>query len=280
MKPKKEVVKIHTGKQLAMVAAVCLLFLTATTLASACDAGIGVVKTADPTTICDGDAVTYTYEVTNTGTVNLTGIVLDDDKLGTINCPKTELVPGESMTCTATTNLYIGNPWNDYAIVRNVVTVSGTGTTGEFVYRRDDATVTIWRCDREREEMRTIGFWKHQFAVATGNNKGHAQIDSTTLKSYLSIDVFGNTIETLDEGYGALWIKKAPMEDRAIQQCFGTLLNFANGAALESTPVDINYDKVLDTTFGDAMDDAENRFLSGDYEGAKDICDSINNMDE
>jgi len=32
-------------------------------------------------------------------------------------------------------------------------------------------------------DLRTIGFWKHQAAVATGNSRGKAQIDAETLAS-------------------------------------------------------------------------------------------------
>ena len=46
--------------------------------------------------------VTWTYVVTNTGSVPLGGITVVDDKIGSITCPKTSLAPGESMTCTAT----------------------------------------------------------------------------------------------------------------------------------------------------------------------------------
>ena len=49
-----------------------------------------------------GDAVTWTYLVTNTGIRTLTDISVTDDILGAITCPATSLDPGASMTCTAT----------------------------------------------------------------------------------------------------------------------------------------------------------------------------------
>ncbi|WMW24959.1 NosD domain-containing protein [Methanolobus sediminis] len=48
-----------------------------------------------------GDTVTWTYNVTNTGNVNLIDINVTDSKGIEVNCPKTTLEPGESMTCTA-----------------------------------------------------------------------------------------------------------------------------------------------------------------------------------
>jgi hypothetical protein len=49
-----------------------------------------------------GDTVTWEYLVTNTGNLELTDIVVEDDKEGPVSCPGDTLVPGESMTCTAT----------------------------------------------------------------------------------------------------------------------------------------------------------------------------------
>jgi len=48
-----------------------------------------------------GDAVTWTFIVTNTGNVELTGVSVSDDQEGPISCPKSTLQPGESMTCSA-----------------------------------------------------------------------------------------------------------------------------------------------------------------------------------
>jgi LPXTG-site transpeptidase (sortase) family protein len=46
--------------------------------------------------------VIYSYLVTNTGNVTLTGILLSDDNDNDdMDCPGTSLAPGESMTCTA-----------------------------------------------------------------------------------------------------------------------------------------------------------------------------------
>ena len=44
----------------------------------------------------------YSYLVTNTGNVALTGVTVVDDKVASVNCPKTTLAIGESMTCTGT----------------------------------------------------------------------------------------------------------------------------------------------------------------------------------
>jgi hypothetical protein len=58
-------------------------------------------KTSTTTLItAAGQVVPYSYLITNTGNVTLTGITLSDNKLGTVTCPFTTLAPGAFMTCT------------------------------------------------------------------------------------------------------------------------------------------------------------------------------------
>jgi hypothetical protein len=52
-------------------------------------------------TVPVGSTLNFTYEVTNTGAVELTDIVVTDDQGLTVTCPATTLAPGETMTCTA-----------------------------------------------------------------------------------------------------------------------------------------------------------------------------------
>jgi hypothetical protein len=47
-----------------------------------------------------GQVVPYSYLVSNTGNVSLTGITVTDDKVTTVTCPGTTLAPSASMTCT------------------------------------------------------------------------------------------------------------------------------------------------------------------------------------
>ena len=48
-----------------------------------------------------GEVIHYSYVLTNTGNVTLTGVTLVDDKAD-VSCPGTSLAPGAAMTCTAT----------------------------------------------------------------------------------------------------------------------------------------------------------------------------------
>ncbi|WP_305046482.1 DUF7507 domain-containing protein, partial [Geoalkalibacter sp.] len=48
-----------------------------------------------------GSPISWTYVVTNTGNVDLINVMVTDDQGVAVTCPKTTLVVGESMTCTA-----------------------------------------------------------------------------------------------------------------------------------------------------------------------------------
>src|SRR5262249_39467439 len=61
-----------------------------------------VAKSSVTTSLTAPQAVAYSYLVTNTGNVTLTGIALgDDNDNADVSCPGTSLGPGISMTCTA-----------------------------------------------------------------------------------------------------------------------------------------------------------------------------------
>ncbi|MDH3730405.1 MAG: choice-of-anchor E domain-containing protein [Acidimicrobiia bacterium] len=64
-----------------------------------------------------GDAVAWTYVVTNTGDVTLSDIVVTDDQGVAVSCPQTTLAPLESMTCTGSGTAALGQ----YANIGSVV---------------------------------------------------------------------------------------------------------------------------------------------------------------
>jgi hypothetical protein len=75
-------------------------------------------------TVLVGSAITWTYVVTNTGAVNLTNVVVADDRGVAVNCAgQTALVPGQSMTCTGSGVAILGQ-------YRNVGTVTASWTGG------------------------------------------------------------------------------------------------------------------------------------------------------
>ncbi len=88
-----------------------------------------------------GETINYTFTVTNTGTVTVEGIRIDDamlEKAGIgITCPETVLAPGQSVTCTASytvqaADVASGNP------IRNVAAAKGSGPDGAVFSPEDD----------------------------------------------------------------------------------------------------------------------------------------------
>jgi large repetitive protein len=84
----------------------------------------------DAVLIPAGDPVEWTYVVTNTGNVDLSGVSVTDDVLGAITCPQDALAVGESMTCTASGVTAPG----PYA---NLGTATGTPPVGPDVTDED-----------------------------------------------------------------------------------------------------------------------------------------------
>src|SRR5690606_30156152 len=73
----------------------------------------------------DGNTVTYTFTVTNTGNVTMSDVTVDDPKItGAITLDETTLAPGEIATGTATYT--ITQPEKDAGEVENSATVTGT----------------------------------------------------------------------------------------------------------------------------------------------------------
>jgi|GEM_PF-545931 len=99
-----------------------------------------IVKAAGQTDYAAvGDMLTYTYVVTNTGNVTVSGISISDDRIATVSCPVTTLAPNASTTCTASETVTQADL--DAGSVTNVATVSGTPTGGTLVPETAMATV-------------------------------------------------------------------------------------------------------------------------------------------
>lgn len=90
-----------------------------------------------------GESITYTFEVTNAGTVTLDSIAVDDPKLGEVSCPSGPLPPQETVECTGTYE--ISQAEADAGLVTNSATVSGTPPEGDPVTDEDDAEVPLPR---------------------------------------------------------------------------------------------------------------------------------------
>ncbi|HEX6355596.1 DUF7507 domain-containing protein [Actinophytocola sp.] len=91
-----------------------------------------------------GETIAYTFLVTNTGNVPLTGVTVNDPKVGPVTCPTTTLAPGASTTCVAQPYT-VTDADIDAGIVRNVATASGQppGTDPPIVTPPDQEDVPV-----------------------------------------------------------------------------------------------------------------------------------------
>jgi uncharacterized repeat protein (TIGR01451 family) len=115
--------------------------VTVATVSEGTNPDIHVVKSAPVTTLpAAGGEVTYTYKVTNTGDVALTGVTLTDNKCTTVSAPsgdansngKLDLTETWTFTCTTTVDATTTN------------TATATGHDGDTtVTDTDDWTVTV-----------------------------------------------------------------------------------------------------------------------------------------
>ena len=90
-----------------------------------------------------GSTVAYSFLVTNTGNVTLTGVGVTDPLVGAISCPVTTLAAGAATTCTTTYTLTQADV--DAGSVINTATASGTSPTAVVVSATDSVTSTIAR---------------------------------------------------------------------------------------------------------------------------------------
>ena len=109
-----------------------------------------------------GSTVAYSFVVTNTGNVTLTGVGVNDPQVGPVNCPTTTLAPGASTTCTATYTLTQADV--DAGAVVNTATVAGTPPAGAAVTATDTVTTSL--------PANPVITLDKQAAAATGSTAG------------------------------------------------------------------------------------------------------------
>ncbi|PIV13922.1 MAG: hypothetical protein COS45_00275, partial [Candidatus Huberarchaeum crystalense] len=100
-----------------------------------CYANISIVKTPNVTALSGSGYITYTYNVTNNGCINLTDLIIKDNKLGTI-CNIPNLASGSSYSCSATAFLN-ANTTNE-ACVNAALQNENAG-----IFRCTEAQVTV-----------------------------------------------------------------------------------------------------------------------------------------
>ena len=160
---------------------------TPTSLPPSVVPALTVVKSSDPLTYsAEGDVITYSYLVTNTGNITLTNLSLADNKT-TVSCPATTLAIGTHFTCTATYTIT-----NDDVLAGSVKnTVSATANQlPEPV--TDSATVTYVA----KENTGTIeGVIYLDNSLDGTHQSGESLIGKTTVVQL--VDMFGNVLSTI-----------------------------------------------------------------------------------
>ncbi len=103
-------------------------------------AAIAVSKLASVATANVGDAVVYTFRITNSGTVNLNNVSAVDDKLGTVALDATSLAPGAAANGVITYTVQAGDLPGPLV---NTVTATALSAGGNPVQAQAGAAVNL-----------------------------------------------------------------------------------------------------------------------------------------
>ena len=219
----------------------------------------------------------------------LLGVTVDAVEVGTGE------LAGSAVTDADGNYLIPDLPVGLYTLVVSVPLGYTTATNEHATEILADQTVDsdfALECQTTPSAPRTIGFWKHQFAVAT-SGRGTAQIDAATLCSYLDLveghfntnavnevviympPVSGTCDDKLVVAKGLLNLHgSVDMIERARQQLLALLLNAASGKVgiMNAASADGATISQAITYCDNLIDDPD-----GDHEKAKTIADLINN---
>jgi len=90
---------------------------------------LSLVKTAGVSDFTmPGETISYSYTVTNTGNITVNAIAVSDDKIASVSCPVSSLIPGAQTVCSAdyvTTQADV-----DAGSVTNIASVTGAPLGG------------------------------------------------------------------------------------------------------------------------------------------------------
>ncbi|MCZ4303015.1 DUF7507 domain-containing protein [Microbacterium oxydans] len=125
-----------------------------------------------------GETVTYSFAVTNTGTVTVTDPVVDDPRVGSVTCP-VSIAPGETVTCTADADYTVVEADILAGGVVNTASVSATPPAGVTPPDPVEDTVTV------PTPVAVAGLGLEKIAVLNeGNGNGLAEPGETVTYSF------------------------------------------------------------------------------------------------
>jgi uncharacterized repeat protein (TIGR01451 family) len=102
--------------------------------------GLEVNKSVNTAQATVGETIIYTYHITNTGTITLTNIIADDDRLGEVPGLTGTLLPGASLLDTFD---YVVQESDFPGLLVNTVVVTGTDSLANSIVVSDSASVTV-----------------------------------------------------------------------------------------------------------------------------------------
>ncbi|MCL7401127.1 MAG: hypothetical protein LZ163_06200 [Thaumarchaeota archaeon] len=164
--------------------------------------------------------------------------------------------------------------------------------------------IALWELSDNYGDVRSVGFWRHQFTVwyrqevLKLKGAGTTQIPATELQHYLDFiwanseyfkKIFPEGIQLTDAYKILAPLKAHTMKDAAEQQLLAVWLNLARKAffwntelSQETTYIYYKYNLWNDMglqTVGEAIKWSENELQNpdGNYQAVKDVCESINN---
>lgn len=196
--------------------------------------------------VTEGDPINWTYVVTNTGDVALTGIVVTDDQGVTVTCPKDTLAIGESMICTASGIAIEGQ----YANLGSV-----DGYYGETLV--EDSDPSHYYGEMREVQYCSPGYWKQSQHFQ--NWSGYDQDQKFS-------EVFGVNITIKWSAKGKPGNVENPSLLQVLQANGGgvsSLARAAVGALLNAALLDSSL------TEAEVISIFQEAYASGDYEAAK-----------
>ena len=246
---------------------------------------ISIVKsfTGSTTGLVAGSVMTYNAVVTNTGTVTLTSIAVNDPIAASVTCPGTSLASGATMTCAIT--YLVTQADVDRGQIDNVASVAGTDPNGAVRVDNDAERVILnqtpsidinkpapVRTDNDSSGTTSLGDVLTYNIVVT--NTGNVTLNSVAVTDSITGPVTC-TPTSLAPGAIAncvtsLTVNQAQVDAGVISNTATVTANSVSGGAVsdtdsENTPVPRNSSISLDKVFTSLTDtDGSGTTTAGD----------------
>jgi len=166
-----------------------------TVAASGATSGLSLTKSTTSTGYAAaGDTISYSYQVTNTGTTDLTNVGVNDNLISSVSCPDSTLVAGNSETCSGTYTVTQGDV--DSGSVTNTATAEGTSPSNRSI-ESGSSSVTVLASGATSSLSLSKSTNSNGYAAA-GNTINYSYLVTNTGTTTLSgVGVSDNLIPTV-----------------------------------------------------------------------------------